>query len=92
MGAIMQRLTQLLVWGKFSFHCSTTIKPNKNLLIADFRRTLTGIPIAGEILSRANGDAWGLIIFTTCCYAGGLICAISVKVMQCGWCNIWSFY
>ncbi|CAG9996126.1 unnamed protein product [Clonostachys byssicola] len=54
--------------------------------------TLTGIPIAGEILSRANGDYWGLIIFTTCCYAGGLICAISVKVMQCGWCNIWSFY
>ncbi|KAH7006590.1 MFS monocarboxylate transporter [Fusarium venenatum] len=47
--------------------------------------TLTGIPIAGEILSRCNGEYWGLITFTTCCYAAGLICAISVKVLECGW-------
>ncbi|KAJ0140992.1 putative Ester hydrolase C11orf54 like protein [Fusarium oxysporum f. sp. albedinis] len=54
--------------------------------------TLTGIPIAGEILSRCNGEYWGLISFTTCCYAAGLICAIAVKVIECGWRNPWVLY
>ncbi|KAK7221625.1 hypothetical protein V2G26_009628 [Clonostachys chloroleuca] len=47
--------------------------------------TLTGIPIAGEILHRCNGDFWGLITFTSCSYAMGLICAWCVKVLHCGW-------
>lgn len=47
--------------------------------------TLTGIPIAGEILSRCNGSYWGLITFTICCYAAGLICCTLVKVIQVGW-------
>ncbi|PLB45603.1 putative MFS monocarboxylate transporter [Aspergillus steynii IBT 23096] len=47
--------------------------------------TLTGIPIAGEILSRCNGEYWGLIAFTTCCYAAGLACCIAVKVIHVGW-------
>ncbi|OTB15874.1 hypothetical protein K445DRAFT_74941 [Daldinia sp. EC12] len=54
--------------------------------------TLTGIPIAGEILSRCNGEYWGLITFTTCCYAAGLCCVIFVKVIECGWRNPWVFY
>jgi hypothetical protein len=47
--------------------------------------TLTGIPIAGEILSRCNGEYWGLIAFTTVCYAAGLACCTAVKVIQVGW-------
>ncbi|KAJ5103353.1 hypothetical protein N7532_003882 [Penicillium argentinense] len=47
--------------------------------------TLTGIPIAGEILSRCNGQYWGLIAFTTVCYAAGLACCTAVKVIQVGW-------
>ncbi|KAJ5723941.1 hypothetical protein N7488_001976 [Penicillium malachiteum] len=47
--------------------------------------TLTGIPIAGEILARCNGEYWGLISFTIACYAAGLICCTAVKVIQVGW-------
>ncbi|OJJ46998.1 hypothetical protein ASPZODRAFT_65198 [Penicilliopsis zonata CBS 506.65] len=47
--------------------------------------TLTGMPIAGEILSRCNGEYWGLITFTTCCYAVGLACVIAVKILHVGW-------
>ncbi|KAJ6187373.1 hypothetical protein N7519_002281 [Penicillium mononematosum] len=47
--------------------------------------TLTGIPIAGEILARCNGSYWGLITFTVCCYAAGLACCTAVKVIQVGW-------
>ncbi|KAJ5609719.1 hypothetical protein N7528_010286 [Penicillium herquei] len=47
--------------------------------------TLTGIPIAGEILARCNGEYWGLIAFTIACYAAGLICCTAVKVIQVGW-------
>ncbi|KAF9884042.1 hypothetical protein FE257_002380 [Aspergillus nanangensis] len=47
--------------------------------------TLTGIPIAGEILARCDGEYWGLIAFTSCCYAVGLVCVIAVKVIHVGW-------
>jgi hypothetical protein len=47
--------------------------------------TLTGIPIAGEILTRCNGEYWGLIAFTTVCYAVGLVCCTAVKVIEVGW-------
>ncbi|KAJ5709238.1 Major facilitator superfamily domain general substrate transporter [Penicillium malachiteum] len=47
--------------------------------------TLTGIPVAGEILARCNGEYWGLIAFTIACYAAGLICCTAVKVIQVGW-------
>ncbi|KAJ5574292.1 uncharacterized protein N7459_008719 [Penicillium hispanicum] len=47
--------------------------------------SLTGIPIAGEILARCNGQYWGLIAFTTICYAAGLACCTAVKVIQVGW-------
>ncbi|KAF5856002.1 hypothetical protein ETB97_008038 [Aspergillus alliaceus] len=54
--------------------------------------TLTGIPIAGEILSRCNGEYWGLITFTTCCYALGLICVTAVKIIHVGWRQPWALY
>ncbi|KAJ5601440.1 hypothetical protein N7510_010974 [Penicillium lagena] len=47
--------------------------------------TLTGIPIAGNILNRCNGQYWGLIAFTVVCYAMGLACCTAVKVIQVGW-------
>ncbi|KAK6832531.1 hypothetical protein RU639_003866 [Aspergillus parasiticus] len=51
--------------------------------------TLTGVPIAGEILSLCGGEYWGLITFTICCYAAGLACAIAVKVIHTGWRDVW---
>ncbi|KAB8070000.1 putative MFS monocarboxylate transporter [Aspergillus leporis] len=54
--------------------------------------TLTGIPIAGEILSRCNGEYWGLIVFTTCCYAVGLACITAVKIIHVGWGQPWAIY
>ncbi|KAL3491011.1 MFS monocarboxylate transporter [Aspergillus germanicus] len=54
--------------------------------------TLTGVPIAGEILARCGGEYWGLILFTICCYAVGLACAVAAKVLQCGWRDIWAVY
>ncbi|KAI9817177.1 MAG: hypothetical protein M1827_001289 [Pycnora praestabilis] len=47
--------------------------------------TLTGIPIAGQILSVNRGSYWGLIIFTGMCYAGGLIAFVMARVLKSGW-------
>ncbi|KAL5050406.1 hypothetical protein BDW71DRAFT_125041 [Aspergillus fruticulosus] len=47
--------------------------------------TLTGMPIAGEILARCNGDYWGLITYTIFCYAAGLICVATAKLIHVGW-------
>ena len=46
---------------------------------------LTGIPIAGEILSRCGGDYGGLIAFTVACYAVGTVCFVAVRVRRDGW-------
>lgn len=55
------------------------------LLMAYLCRCLTGIPIAGEILSVNDGDYWGLIVFTGICYALGLICFTAARVLKVGW-------
>ncbi|KAJ5398294.1 hypothetical protein N7509_006407 [Penicillium cosmopolitanum] len=47
--------------------------------------TLTGIPIAGEILTRCNGEYWGLILFTIASYAASLVCLFAAKLYNCGW-------
>ncbi|KAL2840491.1 major facilitator superfamily domain-containing protein [Aspergillus pseudodeflectus] len=54
--------------------------------------TLTGMPIAGEILARCNGDYWGLITYTVCCYAAGLICVTTAKFVHVGWRHPWAIY
>ncbi|MCJ1430015.1 hypothetical protein MMC29_007930 [Sticta canariensis] len=46
---------------------------------------LTGLPIAGRILSANKGHYWGLIIFTGACYALGLIFFGAARVTQVGW-------
>ncbi|KAJ5601750.1 hypothetical protein N7510_011284 [Penicillium lagena] len=50
--------------------------------------TLTGIPIAGEILMRCNGEYWGLIVFTIASYAASLICLAATKGFCCGWMQV----
>jgi MFS family permease len=46
---------------------------------------LTGIPIAGRLISSANGDYWALILFTGSCYVGGLAAFVSARVLARGW-------
>ncbi|KAI9761301.1 MAG: Histidine kinase [Chaenotheca gracillima] len=47
--------------------------------------TLTGIPIAGQILARNNGEYWGLIVFTGACYSAALIAFMAVRILAVGW-------
>ncbi|KAE8131064.1 major facilitator superfamily domain-containing protein [Aspergillus pseudotamarii] len=54
--------------------------------------TLIGIPVAGEILARCNGEYWGLITFVICCYAVGIICCITVRIIHLGWRRCWAMY
>ncbi|KAL8778022.1 MAG: hypothetical protein Q9194_002235 [Teloschistes cf. exilis] len=46
---------------------------------------LTGLPLAGQILSENGGDYWGSIVFTGSCYAAGLICFTAARVLKIGW-------
>lgn len=46
---------------------------------------LTGVPIAGEILTRDGGNYRGLIAFTVACYAAGTVCFAFVRVRRGGW-------
>lgn len=48
-------------------------------------RTLTGIPIAGQILTANKGDYWGLIVFTGMCYVGGFAAFLAARVVAVGW-------
>jgi MFS family permease len=46
---------------------------------------LTGIPIAGSLISSANGSYWALILFTGSCYVVGLAAFTSARVLAKGW-------
>lgn len=46
---------------------------------------LTGIPIAGAIIKLDGGEYWGLILFTGACYAIGLVCFVTARIMKVGW-------
>ncbi len=46
---------------------------------------LTGIPIAGKLISSADGSYWALILFTASCYVGGLAAFTSARVVAKGW-------
>ncbi|MCJ1476774.1 hypothetical protein MMC13_005443 [Lambiella insularis] len=46
--------------------------------------TLTGLPIAGQILSMSNGSFSGLIIFAGIAYAAALACFIASRVYRVG--------
>ncbi|KAI9725885.1 MAG: hypothetical protein M1834_009473 [Cirrosporium novae-zelandiae] len=47
--------------------------------------TLTGIPIAGQILAVCGGKYWGLILFTGLNYVAGLICFMAARIIKVGW-------
>ncbi|KAJ5566697.1 uncharacterized protein N7459_010079 [Penicillium hispanicum] len=53
--------------------------------IANVSSCLTGIPIAGQILSTCNGEYRGLIAFTAANYAASLVCLVITKLFCCGW-------
>jgi MFS family permease len=47
--------------------------------------TLTGVPIAGALVTACNGQYWGVVIFTALCYAFALACFTWVRVREVGW-------
>jgi hypothetical protein len=72
MGGIIQRFIPLLALGEFNVPpiLMEYLFQHANI----FHRALTGVPIAGEILHRCNGEYWGLIAFAGCAYAAGIVC------------------
>ncbi|KAJ9629842.1 hypothetical protein H2203_002224 [Taxawa tesnikishii (nom. ined.)] len=47
--------------------------------------TLTGVPIAGALISACGGAYWGVVVFTGLCYVTGLAMFVIVRVMRVGW-------
>ncbi|KXL48313.1 MAG: hypothetical protein FE78DRAFT_105237 [Acidomyces sp. 'richmondensis'] len=47
--------------------------------------TLTGVPIAGAIISACNGTFWGVAIFTGLCYVCAGLAFGAVRVLKAGW-------
>jgi MFS family permease len=53
--------------------------------------TLTGVPIAGAIISASGGWYWGVAVFTGLCYIGAGAAFGAVRVMKVGW-SLTAFY
>ena len=47
--------------------------------------TLTGIPIAGQLVTACNGEYWGLIVFTVISYAIAAVAFVGARVVGVGW-------
>ncbi|KIX04523.1 uncharacterized protein Z518_05393 [Rhinocladiella mackenziei CBS 650.93] len=47
--------------------------------------SLTGIPIAGQLVTVCNGEYWGLIVFTSCAYAASTAMLTTARVVGAGW-------
>lgn len=47
--------------------------------------TLTGVPIAGALISTCGGAYWGAAIFTGLCYFCALGAFSAVRIMKVGW-------
>lgn len=47
--------------------------------------TLTGVPIAGQLLTACNGSYWGVTVFTGLCYLISVVAFGAVRVMKAGW-------
>jgi MFS family permease len=47
--------------------------------------TLTGLPIAGQILTANGGAYWGLITFAGLSYAAAMFCLMAARVLAVGW-------
>lgn len=46
---------------------------------------LTGIPIAGQLVTTAGGEYWGLIVFTIASYAASTVMFVAARVVGAGW-------
>ncbi|KZF24341.1 MFS general substrate transporter [Xylona heveae TC161] len=69
------QLVETEMYGRYYATCYTIVSLG----------TLTGIPIAGQILSANRGGYWGLIVFTGSSYAAGLACFGIARIRQTGW-------
>jgi len=47
--------------------------------------SLTGVPIAGQLVTRCNGQYWGLIVFTSCSYAASTLMLTTARMVGAGW-------
>jgi len=47
--------------------------------------TLTGLPIAGQILEANDGEYWGLVTFAGLSYVAAMACLIAARVLKVGW-------
>jgi MFS family permease len=47
--------------------------------------TLTGIPIAGSLISATGGHYWGVVVWTILCYLVSLVCFIWSRAEMVGW-------
>ena len=47
--------------------------------------SLTGIPIAGELVGACGGQFWGLIVFAGISYAASLVAFAAARVLGAGW-------
>jgi MFS family permease len=47
--------------------------------------SLTGIPIAGQLVTACGGEYWGLIVFTCCSYAASSLTLATARVVGAGW-------
>ena len=47
--------------------------------------TLTGIPIAGALMEVCGGQYYGVVIFTSACYAMSFVCFVAARVVSVGW-------
>ncbi|KAJ5912618.1 hypothetical protein N7504_001501 [Penicillium tannophilum] len=54
--------------------------------------TLTGIPIAGQILTACGGKYQGLIAFAAASYAASFVCLVVTKFVCCGWSQPWAIF
>ncbi|KAF2753139.1 MFS general substrate transporter [Pseudovirgaria hyperparasitica] len=47
--------------------------------------TLTGVPIAGALVTAAGGHYWAVVLFTGACYVLSSMCFLWAKVLRVGW-------
>jgi len=47
--------------------------------------SLTGLPIAGAVLSATGGEFWGVIVFCGMCYVFAFGAFAAARVRKCGW-------
>src|SRR5690606_16405800 len=46
---------------------------------------LVSIPVGGEILAAADGEYWGLIVFTGVMYVASFVALMAAKISCVGW-------